>query len=152
MMGSKKLTIIHVFLPLIIGGLIYISFRSLSLRMFNWFEMVGISEFTSFIRAIFNPLKVHIPSWTYFSLPDGLWVYSFSSAYLILWSSQFKKGKYWLLIPLLFGAIIELAQGLKIFPGTFDILDFTFCIIAFTLSIIIIKPKIQKYEKQKQVF
>jgi hypothetical protein len=143
-MRNFKITTIHVILPLLIGGLIYISFRSISLRMCNWFEVIGINDFTSWIRCSMNPLKNNIPSWTYFSLPDGLWVYSFSSALIILWGNQYKKGKYWLLIPLLFGAIIELAQGIKLFPGTFDIIDFVFCLLASYLSIIIVKAKIQK--------
>ena len=98
------------------------------------------------------PFKNHIPSWAYFSIPDGLWVYSFSSALLILWGDQYERGKYWLLIPIFTSNISELAQGIKIFPGTFDIIDFTFCMIAFSLSIMIVTPKIQKNEKQKQVF
>lgn len=147
-MRLVKMTAIHVFFPLFIGGLIYVSFRSLSLRLFSWFEYTGINTFTLFIRNSILPIKDYLPSWIYFSLPDGLWVYSFSSALLILWGEQFSKVKYWLLIPLLFGVFIEFAQGLKIFPGTFDIMDFTFSIIALALSIIILKPKIQINEGQ----
>jgi hypothetical protein len=124
----------------------------MSLRLFDWFEIVGIKSAALSIRNVIHPFKNELPTWTYFSLPDGLWVYSFSSALIILWGDKFKFGKYWLIIPLLFGAFIEFAQILKIFPGTFDILDFTFCIVALSLSIIIVKPKIQKNEKQKQVF
>ena len=143
-MRLVKMTTIHVIFPLIIGGLIYICFRSLSLRLFSWFEFTGINAFTSFIRSTTYPLKNHIPSWTYFSLPDGLWVYSLSSSLIILWGDQFEKNKYWLLIPILLGTIIEFGQGLKIFSGTFDILDFTFSILALSLSIIFVKPKIIK--------
>jgi hypothetical protein len=142
-----KICIIHVFCPLIIGGVIYISFRSMSLRFFDYLDTLGIKTAVSFIRNILHPFKNELPTWTYFSLPDGLWVYSFSSALIILWGDQFNFGKYWLIIPLLFGAFIELAQKIKIFPGTFDIIDFTFSIVALVLSIIILKPKIQKNEK-----
>lgn len=147
-MRLKTLTTVHVFCPLIIGGIIYISFRSVSLRLFNWFEIVGLKTVITSIRNSFLPFKNELPSWTYFSLPDGLWVYAFSSALIILWGDQFKDGKYWLLIPLLFGAFIEMAQKIKIFPGTFDIIDFTFSLIALALSIIILKPKIQTNERQ----
>lgn len=146
-MRLKTLTMIHVFCPLIIGGFIYISFRSVSLRLFNWFEIVGIKSAALSIRNIIYPYKNDLPNWTFFSLPDGLWVYSFSSALIILWGDQFKFGKYWLIIPLLFGAFIEFAQKIKIFPGTFDIIDFTFSISALALSIIILKPKIRTNEK-----
>jgi len=139
-----RLVIIHVFFPLIVGCLIYIFFRSISIRFFYWFEIVGIKSFVLSIRNIIYPFKNELPTWIYFSLPDGLWVYSLSSALIILWREQFKFGKYWLMIPLLFGAFFEFGQKMKIFPGTYDIIDFTFSIIALILSIITLKPKIQK--------
>ena len=148
----KKMIFIHVAIPLIFGGLIYISFRSVSLRMFNWFKLIEIEFFTSSIRDFMYPLKNHIPSWFYFSLPDALWVYSFSSALLILWKDQFENGIYWLLIPLISGSIIEIAQGLKLFPGTFDILDLIFSTIALLMSIIMINSTFIQNEKHKYLF
>lgn len=147
-MRLLKTTSIHVIFPLIIGGLIYISFRSLSLRLFSWCELTGINTFTTFVRNSTYPIKTYLPSWIYFSLPDGLWAYAFSSSLIIVWGDQFEKNKYWLLIPFLLVTIIEFGQALKIFSGTFDILDFTFSILALSLSIIIVKPKIIKNEKQ----
>jgi hypothetical protein len=135
-----------------LGGFIYIAFRSLSLRLFSWFETAGLNTITSFIRHIAFPLKSHLPQWVYYSLPDGLWVYSFSSALLILWKGQYEKAKIWLFIPLFSGSMIEIAQGLRIFPGTFDFLDLTFTTISLLLSIIIINDKFKTNDKQKQVF
>lgn len=145
----KRLIFIHVAVPLILGGLIYISFRSLSLRIFNWFEWSKIDFFTSIIRTTIHPLKSHFPSWFYFSLPDALWVYSFSSALLILWKDQFRIGKHWLLSPLILGSIVEVAQGLKLFPGTFDMWDLILTILALCLSTIIINYKFNQNDKQK---
>ncbi len=145
----KKLIFIHVAIPLIFGGLIYISFRSLSLRMFNWFKLIEIYPITSLIRNIIHPFKSAFPPWFYFSLPDALWVYSFSSALLILWKDCFQKGKFMLFIPLIFGSIVEIAQGLKLFPGTFDSLDLIFTFLALCLSAIIINYKLNQNDKQK---
>lgn len=150
-MRNLKITTIHVLLPLIIGGLIYISFRSTSLKMFSWFRCIGVDSGILTIRQELSFLKLYLPQWLYYSLPDGLWVYSFTSALLILWDNQFKIAKFWLLIPLFSGAIIEVAQGLKLFRGTFDILDLTFSIVALLLSIIIINYKFKQNDKQKQV-
>lgn len=149
----KKRIFIHVIIPLIFGGLIYVSFRSQSLRMFNWFKWCKIDFFTSLIREIMHPFKSQIPTWFYFSLPDALWVYSFSSALLIIWKDQFKKGKYWLLIPLFSGSIVEIAQAVKLFPGTFDILDLIFTTIALLLSIIMFNSILFiQNEKHKKIF
>jgi hypothetical protein len=151
-MRFKALTIIHVICPLLLGGVIYISFRSLSLRMFDWFEVAGLKTMASFIRSVAHPLKNHLPSWIYFSLPDGLWVYSFTSSLILLWNDQFEKGKYWLIIPFTTGCLFELAQGLKLVKGTFDPIDFALCLLFFCLSLVILRPKIQKNEKRKNVF
>jgi hypothetical protein len=139
----------NTILPLIVGGVIYISFRSKSLRMFNWFENIEVLNST---RNLLYPMKKFTPSWVYYSLPDALWMYSFSSIYLLIWKDQINEGKYWLLIPLVFGCSIEFAQGLNIFEGTYDLIDLIACLLAFIISIIINNPRFQKNEKQKQVF
>ena len=144
----KKNIFIHVAIPLILGGLIYISFRSLSLRMFDWFKWCNIDFFTSLIRDLIYPLKNYIPPWFYFSLPDGLWIYSFSSALLIYWNNDFQKVKYWLLIPFLSGIFIEVLQGFKLFYGTFDLLDLLFSALGLLLSITIVYYKFKQYDKQ----
>lgn len=143
-----KLTSVHVLLPLIIGGLIYISFRSLSLRLFSWFEILGINSFSSSIRNLANPFKNDLPPWIYFSLPDGLWIYSFSSALLIFWNNDFQKLKYWLFIPFISGILIEILQQFKLFPGTFDFLDLLFSTLGLLLSKTIINYKFKQYDKQ----
>ena len=74
-----KMILIHVISPLIIGGILYVVFRTKSLRMFGWFEFIGFNSEISFLRKYVSPLKSWLPSWVYFSLPDGLWVYSFTS-------------------------------------------------------------------------
>ena len=145
----KKLYCYHVVIPLIFGGLIYISLRSLSLRMFSWFKWIKIDFLISLIRTTVAPLKSHLPSWIYFSLPDALWVYSFSSSFLILWKDEFRIGKYWLLPPIILGSIVEVAQGLKLFPGTFDMWDLIFTIFALCLSVIIVNYKFNQNDKQK---
>lgn len=119
--------------------------------MFCWFKYIGIDSNVSTVRQELSGIKYFLPQWTYYSLPDGLWVYSFTSALLIVWDNQFKNAKFWLLVPLFTGLVIEIAQGLKIFPGTFDIIDLIFCFSALLLSIIFLTPKKEKNEIQKEV-
>jgi hypothetical protein len=132
---KKSLKIIYnVIIPLIIGVLLYVSFRSTSIKMFGWFYNFGFRELTNLIRVFFNPFKKCLPSWIYYSLPDALWVYSFTSIYLILWNNRIN---YWLIIPFFFGCLFEIAQSLKIVDGTYDPIDLIFSLIAFILSIFI---------------
>jgi hypothetical protein len=97
-----------------------------------------------------TPFKSSIPSWTYFSLPDGLWIYSFTSALIIYWNKDSRQMKFWLFIPFASGILIEILQALKLFPGTFDYLDLTFSIFGLLLSIQILTHKI--IDNDKQVF
>lgn len=142
---------IHVIIPILFGGLIYISFRSKSLNMFNWFESIGVLDNILLIRNSFYGLKESIPKWLYFSFPDALWVYSFTSA-LLLSGNEIKSLKYWLLIPFILGPFLELLQLINLFPGTFDVIDLFFTCIAFLFSIIIFNFKIEDNDKQKQTF
>jgi hypothetical protein len=143
MLLSKKvkLYIVHVIIPLILGVCIYVIFRNKNLRFFNWFKKISIYDYINTIRLITNPYKGFIPDWFYNSLPDGLWVYSFTSFYLIIWDREIEKMKYWLLLPLIFGCLVELAQKAKIFEGTYDPIDLLFGVLAFIISININKFK-----------
>ena len=148
-MNSRiKLFLFHILIPFLIGGLLYISFRSKSIRLFSWCETIGLSNYISIIRSIINPFKESIPNWVYYSLPDGLWMYSFTSVFLLIWKDQIDEGKYWLLIPLISGCFVEIGQGLKLLKGTFDPIDLILSLLAFIFSIIIINPVSQKNEKK----
>ncbi|GGI56887.1 hypothetical protein GCM10011444_11960 [Winogradskyella haliclonae] len=115
--------------------------------MFNWFELFGFSSIVLKLRESIFPLYENLPSWIYYSLPDGLWVYSFSSAHILIWGNSFSKLKFWLLIPVFCGVGAELLQFLNLLPGTFDIYDFIFSIMASSLSIFFLNPKFKYYER-----
>jgi len=141
-----KLVVLNCITPLLLGGLIYIMFRSTELRMFKWLSAFGLDSLIFSARANISALKNHLPNWFFYSLPDGLWVYSFTSALLIFWNNDKRKVKFWLLIPFTTGILVEIFQGLKLFPGTFDFLDLTFSSLALLFSIIIINLKFKQNE------
>ncbi len=136
-----KSYLVHVLIPLFIGGYIYIVFRNKNLRFFNYFEKIGCLDYINTIRLINNPYKGFFPNWFFYSLPDGLWVYSFTSFYIIIWNGRIAKMQYWLLLPVIFGCLAELAQAIKIFEGTYDPIDLLFLVSAFIISININKFK-----------
>ncbi len=142
-MNKMNLTITHCLTPLFFGGALYILFRSLNLRMFGWFSNIGLEHSIHSARQALFQLKNLLPHWTYYSLPDGLWVYAFTSALLILWDGKLNG---WLLVPFSTGPCFEIAQALHFFPGTFDIVDIFFTISALILSIIIITSKFNQNE------
>jgi hypothetical protein len=115
--------------------------------MFDWIRFLGFKESLDFLRNDFNIIKAFIPNWVLFSLPDGLWVYSFSSAIIIIWNDNRKVLILLLSIPLIFGPAVELLQFLKLFKGTFDIKDLVITIVAFMLSVNF-NLKTNQYENQ----
>jgi len=109
--------------------------------MFDWFEELGVLHPIKELREITNPIKSYIPNWIYFSLPDGLWTYSFTSAFLLFED----KGKYWLALPFVLSVGVEILQYLELFKGTYDPLDLLFCIVGYVLPFLILKPTESKY-------
>jgi len=147
-MRTIKLINLHVLLPIIVGGLIYLSFRHTTLNMFKWVELISLSSFINLVRETLYPIKGYLPEWIIFSLPDGLWVYSFSSSFIIIWNDEFDFAKPWLLVPLFLGAFAEVFQYFRILPGTFDLIDLFICATASILSIYFVKLKIKKNENK----
>jgi hypothetical protein len=146
----RKLLFILLFciFPIVFGGLIYLGFRSSSLLMFKWFNSIGLENMIDNYRMLTLPLKDYLPAWFYLSLPDGIWVFSLTSSLIVYWEFDYKSVKTWLLFPLISGVFVEVLQYFFLFPGTFDILDLTFSIIGFSLSLIfLIKSKNYEYER-----
>lgn len=125
-------------LPLIIGSLVYISWRPNNLLMFSWFEYLGVMNSILVVRnslSSFNP-----PNWVIFWLPNALWSFSFMTILYWLWGKQNNKIKYFfLLLPFVFGFFMELGQLFNILPGTFDIGDIIAHLIGVLLAIFLIR-------------
>ena len=96
--NGKK--IIHIFLSIFAGSIIYILFREKNLLMFKWFKFLKLDFIINFLRDNFYKYRIYIPKSVLFSLPDALWVYSFTmflSIYFknridsIDWNTDFEK-------------------------------------------------------------
>lgn len=143
-MKTKQLT--NPFLVFLLGVLIYLLFRSESIRVFDYLTYVKLDKPLSIIRSFTLPLSQFIPDWIIYSLPDGLWLFSFSLIISEIWNKE-DNIRFWfwtLLFP--FTAIIwELGQAIHVFSGTFDWIDI---FIYSTVTFLIIKRnKTIYYEK-----
>lgn len=137
--------LIHAILPIMLGGLVYMLFRSTKLEMFHWANTLGFRDFLMNIRG--RLINIHLPDWCLYSLPDGLWVYAFASTLIFIWKDDQRKLFLFLTIPLLLGPGVELLQLIELFKGTFDVMDLIITSMAFMLSIFF-NLKINKYENQ----
>ena len=128
---------------LLIGGLIYICFRIESLRMFSWFNSISLSEVIIRIRNYTVNYDLLIPNWVKFSLPDGLWLFSFISLILITWKNEINSSNlFWLIGLPIIALLSEIGQSISIIPGTFDWIDIAMYLFGFMLPFIINKKSI----------
>ena len=118
----SKFQYILSFVPLTIGGVLYIAYRPLKLIMFHWFRLIGIEKFILDLREIFSSYTP--PDFFIYNLPYGLWSFSFSSLLILIWKFKLEKGLFlYLIISFSLVIVPELLQYFEKIPGTFDLID-----------------------------
>ena len=84
-----------------------------------------------------------IPNWVRFSLPDGLWLFSFISLILITWKNEINSSNlFWLIGLPIIALLSEIGQSISIVPGTFDWIDIAMYLFGFMLPFIINKKSL----------
>lgn len=115
--------IIVAFSFVLLGGIIYLTYRSRNLLMFQWIEVIGITDIIEPIRQYGQTIS--IPQWIKYSLPDGLWLLSYLMIIDIIWynTPTNTSKNYWISILPLTAIGSEIIQLLIPYIGTFDIID-----------------------------
>lgn len=121
-------------LPVFLGGLIYLTYRVDSLLMFNWFKIIGLNDLVNFLRTDNILQNLTIPNWVKFSLPDALWLFSFTYIIILLWDFKItRQSAFWIFIAPTVGLFSEIGQLIGIIPGTFDKVDLLLLILSTAL-------------------
>ena len=136
-----KKVILHIALPIFVGSMIYILFREKELLMFNWFNYLKLNFIIDFLRNNFYEYRIYIPKSILFSLPDALWVYSFT-----MFLSIYLKNKI-ILSTVFIGSIIMEILQLWFVAGTFDIYDVIYMFALYLIAMYFIK----KFEEEKKL-
>jgi hypothetical protein len=127
-------------IPLLLGGLIYITYRTETLLMFSWFENLRLQFITDAFRSNIFLQNLNIPDWIKFSLPDALWLFSFTYTILFLWNFTItRQSIIWICVAPVIGLVSELGQLVSIIPGTFDVTDLILLILAALLPLLTVK-------------
>ena len=148
-MNRKRIaTIVLSFSALFMGGGLYLLCRSERLVMFDWCKTIGIYPFIQQLRP-----KGNFDSWLVYSLPDGLWLFSYIILVGAIWAIDMRKS---LLcsIPMIIIAIgSELLQLPQIIRGTFDMMDLLCYVTGGIGGIFYIKElnKNNDYENKKSI-
>jgi hypothetical protein len=137
--GVLSRTGCHVLLPLLVGASIYTLWRSRHLLVFGWYRATGLGHLVEYVRHVAYPFRSAVPQVILYSLPDALWVYSFTAALALIWRFESKSlpRLIWLLIPSVLAVGAEFGQALHLVPGTFDLSDIISYIIAGVLGSIL---------------
>ena len=121
---------------LLLGSLIYIIFRDKSLLMFDWFNTIGINNEVDGLRRLFQGEGIY--GWVKYSLPDGLWVFSYMFIVDAIWDKERNAVSMIFLWGLPIVAVFsECLQYFDLLSGVFDLMDMASYMLAITLFMII---------------
>jgi hypothetical protein len=141
---------VQVILPMFVGGLIYITWRSDRLTMFEWFHLIGIDETIQTWRTLFLPTREYLPNVLLYSGPDGAWVYSMTAFFSLIWANTRTLAAFlWTHLAFTLGLGSELLRLFDFVPGTFDILDAVFYTLAWLVSLVSSRLILKRYSDTK---
>lgn len=124
---------------LILGTTIYLLFRASTLKVFKWIEIFEIDFLNSNIRQSSSSYSAGLPKWIIFSLPDGLWIFSYVCAMAYIWNFKIHfQSICWIAIIPFIAIVSEMGQATDLFPGTFDPLDLFFYFLGLTCPLLLI--------------
>lgn len=143
----RKRKLFLIFFPLFLGIGIYLLYRSRNLFYFKLIHSTFLSKPILHIRDFAKLYRKMFSTWVVYSLPDGLWLFSFGAALLV--DRTFYFYDFVVFTSIYIGMIIlEFLQlyfgGHGSMIGTFDTMD----IFCFTLGYIAI-VLISKYYHKK---
>ncbi|MGI6614691.1 MAG: hypothetical protein ACOX30_01480 [Dethiobacteria bacterium] len=135
----RRAIITLAFLSICLGVGIYLLWRPDTIRIFSWLELLGLGAPIAFVRESCEPLYHFIPGWVIFSLPNGLWSFSYTLIITHLWLGRNSILKYfWLASIPIVGLGYETLQYAHVIPGTFCTKDLLLCAIGILLGTLVV--------------
>lgn len=146
MNGRSLSSTLFAMLPLLVGGGVYVFWRSPSLLMFRWFDGLGLAPFVALLRDTVGSVADHVPGWILYSWPDAAWTMSGVMLFAFIWQGSQSNAKHvWILLAPVIAIVSEMAQWLRLLPGTFDPVDLAACGLA-TLAGVLAASRLYAYE------
>ncbi len=147
---NNRSVIFMAALSILLGGIIYLAFRSPELAFIQWIGASGSDGWLALFRENAASYGKNLPEWFVYSLPDGLWAFAYALVITSIWTRSSSWIKYlWLAsIPLLIIGF-EAMQYLHIIPGTFCFQDLIAGLAGLTLGYII-GTNTQKHRKHEK--
>ncbi|MBF0106912.1 MAG: hypothetical protein HQM16_16490 [Deltaproteobacteria bacterium] len=122
-------------MAMLFGGAIYILWRSDTLLMFTWFDVMGIRDHVLSLQSFAKPCYAVLPHWVLYSLPQALWLFSGIVAFSCIWGKEDALNRsLWSTIFAVTALGFELGQFLDIIPGHFDKWDMVSMFLALAVA------------------
>jgi hypothetical protein len=147
---NVRFILVHIFLPVLVGGLIYTFWRKPTLLVFSWYDFIGLNGLVASLRGGAQPYYPSLPEWFLFCLPDGLWVYAMTAFMAGLWVEAPKPYLlFWICLAPVLAIGGELGQFLGVVQGTYETTDIVFYLAGFILAVFVVsgRSKRENYEK-----
>jgi hypothetical protein len=141
----KTIIVIIAMMALSVGGMIYVFFRPESIMMFNWFPLLGV------VHKQVNVFRtIHIPDFLVYSIPDGLWLFSYILLIGVIWNFNYHRCMFLIMLLPIYAITHEILQLYHLVPGYFDILDFVVYVVATLLgiSVLVVFNYVYKFKNQ----
>lgn len=111
-------------------------------------ELIGINFRDFPVRKLTYEWGSKLPNWLLYSVPDGMWIFSYVTLILAIWKNCItRENIFWLIVIPLVAVLSEFGQMAGIIPGTFDIIDVLLYVLGFLLPIFIFKKEITLNKK-----
>lgn len=138
----------HVILPILFGGIIYVCFRTKRLILFDWLDFVGLNQIVDIIRDYSTPIAAYLPEQFIYSLPAGLWLYSFISFNILTWKKVNNGIRIlWFWIPIIISILSEIFQYNGLLRGTYSNTDIVYYVFFAILSYVnLMRKKNEKFK------
>ena len=78
--------IIWAYILLFIGSMIYLSFRSTPLLLFEWCRFLGLDCYINFFRSFV--CKIQPSNFIIYNLPGGMWLLSYMLLINVIWANE----------------------------------------------------------------
>ncbi len=137
-------------LSMTLGGMMYVLWRPDSLKMFSWFSAMGMGVPVATMREWAAPYSANMPTWTYMSLPQALWLLSGCLAVHVVWRRHgCRQEQFWMAVVMLLAAGGELGQAVGIVEGVFDVTDLVLIVVAFLAALAIASTAGRRIETKR---
>lgn len=132
----SRRVLLHVALPIFLGGAFYLLLRRDDVALFRAVDAIGLGRALDALRITTRAVASSIPRPISGSAPDAAWAYAFGAATALVWrGDRSRAARFWLASGFAIAILIEIAQAPHWIPGVFDPIDLVAIAAAYAFGV-----------------